>query len=238
MIPNELLDSYSELKQADIRDVVELSLIKVLTSAFQIPVTVVFDPEEGLSMTGLPPYGDPVRIGHDKIGRKLKRHILFTIENELQKRQTVYEAERLRQLQGKVLQGSISLRDAEGNLLVDMELSTQFRRYILHGVCPLRYQPSHERDNYVIGKTYYWFVSSVVPIANHRQAKVRIRLSRVSKELPAVLLRMRSGIDRIICHSRIPGGPAEIITAKKIPKDIINSVGKETGDIYRVRIIQ
>ncbi|MRR59265.1 MAG: hypothetical protein EG824_13800, partial [Deltaproteobacteria bacterium] len=110
-------------------------------------------------------------------------------------------------------------------------------RFILLGTCPLRYQPLHERNNYVPGKVYHWFVTSVLPVANDRHARVRIRLSRTSKELPALLLRQLSGMERIICRRRIPGGPAEIITALKIPKDIINTVGKETGDIYRVRII-
>jgi len=238
MIPNDLLASYTELKQSDVLDAVEMAVLKVLTKAFEMPFSVTYTQEQGLTMTGLPMYGDPVEISHDKIGRKLKRHVLYTIENELQKRQTVYEAERLRQLQGKVLKGYVSRIDHDGSVLVEMELNSQFQRYILLGSCPRKYQPPHERDKYEIGKEYNWYVTSVLPVANHRQFKVRIRLSRINKELPEILLRQRSGIERIICHSRIPGGPSEIIAAQKIPKDIINSVGKETGDIYRVRIVQ
>ncbi|ANA41745.1 hypothetical protein A2G06_16520 (plasmid) [Geobacter anodireducens] len=237
MIPNDILSFYSELKRTDVMEAVELAVAKVLTRTFQMPFTVHFT-QDGLKMTGLPHCGEPVEITPDKIGKKLRRHVLFTIEVELQKRQALHEAERLRQLQGKVLQGVVAGYEADGSALVEMELSNIYRRIILLGTCPLRYQPMHERNKYTAGKVYHWFVTSVLPVASERNAKVRIRLSRTSKELPALLLRQMSGIERIICHRRIPGGPAEIITARKIPKDIINSVGKETGDIYRVRIIQ
>lgn len=238
MIPSDIIASYPELNQSDILDAVEMAVIKVLTNAFQMPFTVTYTEEEGLKMTGLPMHGEPVEINQDKIGKKLKRHVLYTVENELQRRQTVYEAERLRQLQGKVLRGGVIGYDREGGAVVEMELSSQFQRYILLGTCPRRRQPEHERGKYKEGESYSWYVTSVLPIANHRQAKVRIRLSRTSMELPAILLRQRSGIDRIICCSRIPGGTSEIVTNQKIPKEVINSVGKETGDIYRVRIVQ
>lgn len=238
MIQNDIIASYPELKQSEILDAVEMALIKVLTNAFQMPFTVTYTEEEGLKMTGLPMHGEPIEISQEKIGKKLKRHVLYTVENELQRRQTVYESERLKQLQGTVLPGAVIGYDREGGAVVEMELSSQFQRYILLGSCPRRQQPEHERGKYKEGETYSWYVTSVLPVANHRQAKVRIRLSRTSRELPAVLLRQRSGIDRIICCSRIPGGASEIVTNQKIPKEIINSVGKETGDIYRVRIVR
>lgn len=236
MIPNDLLSCYSELKQTDVMEAVELAVAKVLSRMFRMPFTVHFT-QDGLKMTGLPHCGEPVEFTPDKIGKKLRRHVLYTIEIELQKRQTLHEAYRLRQLQGKVLQGVVAGYEPDGSVMVEMELNSHYRRFILLGTCPLRYQPLHERNNYVPGKVYHWFVTSVLPVANDRHARVRIRLSRTSKELPALLLRQLSGMERIICHRRIPGGPAEIITARKIPKDIINTVGKETGDIYRVRII-
>jgi hypothetical protein len=238
MIPNELTDCYSDLQPADIYGAIEIAAITVLSRAFDMGVTATYLPDDGLQITGMPHIGDPVEITHDRIGKKLRRHLLYAIEHELQARQTVYEAERLRQLQGKVLTGFPSGLDPDGSVRVEMDLSSQFRRYILLGTCPRRYQPLHERDTYLRGKEYSWYVCSVLPVTNHRQTKVRIVLSRTSKQLPAILLRQRSGIERIICLSRIPGGPADIVTAQKIPKVIINSVGKETGDIYRVRILK
>ena len=236
MIPAEIFSIYATLRENDILTTIEATIAEVLTKIFGMPFVVYCEPE-GIIMTCLPDNADPFNIPVGSIGRKLRRHILYNIEIELQKLQTIRESDKLGELQGEVLEGVVKGYEADGSARVEMELTDLFNRYILYGTCPVRFQPVHERKRYKIGERYRWYVTSVVPIVNGRQARVRVRLSRTSTELPALLLRKETGMDRIICLKRIPGGLGEIVTKTKIPKAVINKIGKELGEIYNVRVI-
>jgi len=179
MIPAEIFSIYATLRESDILVTIEATIAEVLTKIFRMPFVVYCEPE-GITMTCLPDNADPFTVPVGSIGRKLRRHILYNIEMELQKLQTIRESDKLGELQGEVLEGVVKGYEADGSARVEMELTDLFNRYILYGTCPLRFQPLHERKRYKIGERYRWYVTSVVPIANGRQARVRVRLSRTT----------------------------------------------------------
>jgi hypothetical protein len=181
--------------------------------------------------------GEPSVIPTEAISRKLRRHLLHQIELELQKRRTLIEAERLKELRGTVAPGEITRIAADGALVVTLEIADCYRRLILTSECPTRCQPLHERGRYLIGSVKQFYITSVVPVmVKRRSSKVRILLSRTSMELPRLLLQECSRISGIQCWKRIPGGYSDIVTPTRIPKDAINAVGKELGEHLNVSL--
>jgi len=236
MIPAELLSKYG-LREADALDAVEVAIARALTHALKKNISVRVNGR--LEITAFSNKGEPVEISTGEIDKKLRRHILHLVELELQKRQTLRESEDLEELRGKTLPGEINRIADNGTLQVALEFTDVFQQQTLAGECPVDHQPLHERGLYQIGEVREFFISSVLPIvANGRSANVRIRLSRTSKELPALLLQERTGIYGIECRRRVAGGFSNIVTPTRIPKEAINHVGKELGERLNVSISQ
>ena len=57
-------------------------------------------------------------------------------------------------------------------------------------------------------------------------------------EAAFVRLRERTGIDGITCRRRVAGVFCNIVTPTRIPKEAINTVGKELGEHLNVFISQ
>jgi hypothetical protein len=167
----------------------------------------------------------------------MRRYILFEIENELRAAQVVLESDKLLSLKGKVVTGKVKRIDTKGNVLVEMELVDLFERYILIGECPPRFQPPHERRRYVPGETRKWYVTSIKPVAGRNNARVLVKLSRVARPLPAILLTGQSGIDRIACIRRFPGNESHIVADQRIPKEAIAAVKSELREDVRVQVL-
>lgn len=236
MMPIELLTKYG-LDESEAVKAIELAIARTLTRTFRTTFTVRIDSR--LEMTMFPADGEPVDIPPEKISRKLHRHILHNVELELQKRQVLRDAEELEELRGKTLSGEISRISEDGTLHVDLEIADGFRHLILTGECPLRYQPPHEKGRYQRGEVREFFISSILPVVvNHRSARTRIRLSRITKELPALLLQEQTGIYGIECRRRVAGGFSNIVTPARLPKEAINHVRKELGEHLNVFISQ
>lgn len=236
MISAELLAKYG-LRETDALDAVEVAIARALTLAFKKNISVRIN--GSLEITAFSHRGEPVEISAKEIDRKLRRHILHLVELELQKRQTLRESEELEELRGTTLPGEITRIADNGMLHVALEFTDAFQQLTMAGECPADHQPLHERGHYRVGEVREFFISSVLPIvANGRSANVRIRLSRTSKELPALLLQERTGIYGIECRRRVAGGFCNIITPIRIPKEAINHVGKELGEILNVSISQ
>jgi len=236
MIPGELLTKYG-LREADALDAVEVAIARALTHAFKKNISVRIN--DRLEITAFSHRGEPIEISTGEIDRKLQRHILHLVELELQKRQTLRESEDLEELRGKTLPGEISRITDDGTLHVDLEIVDLFSRIVLSGECPERYQPLHEKGRYQTGEVREFFISSILPVVvNGRSARTRIRLSRITKELPALLLQERTGVYGIECRRRVAGGFSNIITPARLPKEAINYVGKELGEHLNVFISQ
>ena len=236
MITAELLTKYG-LREADALDAVEMAITRTLTRAMCMNVVVKLNGR--LEITMFRADGEAVDLDPKEISRKLHRNMLHNIELELQKRQVCREAEDLEELRGKTLPGEITRIGNDGSLFVDLEFVDLFSRLILAGECPERYQPPHEKGRYRIGEVREFFISSILPVVvNDRLARTRIRLSRITKELPALLLQERTGIYGIECRRRVAGGFSTIITPSRLPKEAINYVGKELGEHLNVFISQ
>lgn len=237
MLPADFMVG-SELPENEAMDAIEVAIVRVLTGVLRTNVSARIN-EQQLEITAYPASGDPIKINLDSINRKLRRHILYQIELELQLRKTLIEAGRLKELRGNTAPGEISRITDDGTLLISLEIADFYRRLILTGECPFRCQPLHERSHYIIGSVKQFYITSVVPVmVNKRSSKVRILLSRTSKELPRLLLQKRGSISGIQCLKRIAGGYSTIVTPKRIPKDVINSVGKELGEHLHVSILK
>lgn len=234
-LPAEIL-AESGLPTVEAMDALEVAIARTLTAALRSNVSVKIDAR--LEITAYPSgAGVPIKISLDDVNGKLRRHLLYQIKLELQKRRTLNEADRMKQLLGYSAPGEISRIADDGALIISLEIADYYRRLVLCGFCPVRFQPHHELGRYSIGSVREFYISSVVPVmVNKRYSKVRILLSRTSKELPRLLLQERSRITGITCLKRIPGAYSSIVTPTRIPKDIINSVGKELKEHLHVSI--
>lgn len=230
--------SESGLTGNETLDAIEVAVARTLTRALQTNVTVRV--EDQLQILVYPPGGGaPTALTFGDIDRKLRRHVQHQVDLELQLRKTLNEAEHLKKLRGYTAPGEITRVGDDGSLIVILEIADHFRRLILSGICPTRLQPKHERGRFHPGAVKEFHITSVVPVmVNQRSTKVRVQLSRISKELPQLLLQERSRISGIQCLKRIPGAYSTIVTPARIPKDIINSVGKELEEHLHVSIQQ
>lgn len=234
MNPAEII-SESGLIEADALDAIEVAVARTLTHALKTNVTVRI--KDQMQILVYPPGGAPTALSFTNIDRKLRRHVQHQVELELQLRKTLNEAGHLKELRGYTAPGEITRIFGDGSLIVTLEIADHYRRLILSGICPVRFQPIHERGSYLLGTVKEFHVTSVVPVMiNHRSSRVRVHLSRSSKQLPQLLLRERSRIHGIVCLKRIPGAFSSIVTPTRIPKDIINSVGKELQEHLYVSV--
>ncbi len=227
--------SESGLTKDDALDAIEVAVARTLTHALRSNVAVRI--KDHLQIIVYQPGGAPTALSFTDIDRKLRRHVQHQVELELQRRKTLDEAGHLKELRGYTAPGEITRISGDGSLIVTLEIADHYRRLILSGICPLRFQPTHERGSYLLGTMKEFHVTSVVPVMiNHRSSRVRVQLSRSSKQLPQLLLQERSRIHGIVCLKRIPGAFSSIVTPIRIPKDIINSVGKELQEHLYVSV--
>ncbi len=234
MLPGNQLMEHG-LPENDLLEAVEVTMTRVLTKALRMNVSMVMGSQPHI--TAYPDNGEPIHIPVDAIERKLRRHLRHEVELELQSRRTLLESQRLMSLRGTVACGEISRIAKDGALLVALEIADCHRRLLLTGECPVRYQAPHERGRYRIGEVRQFYITSILPVMiNGRSSKVRILLSRSSMALPTLLLQEQSRISGIHCRRRIPGGFSDIVTPCRIPKEIINNVGKELGEHLHVSL--
>jgi hypothetical protein len=234
LFPSDILDRYG-LSEESARDAVSVAISRTLSLSYGVPVLVNVN---GSIKITAHHKNRQVDISPVEIDQKLRRHIEYSVELELQKRQAVKEANYLAQLRGAVVYGEILAISKTGRLFVELELEEMFSKIVLLGECPLKLQPGWERPIYAAGGVYAFLITSVLPVLDQERARVRIFLSRVSQFLPALMLREKAGIDEIECVRRFPGRESWIKTEKRIPKPIINEVGKELREHLHVQVVQ
>jgi hypothetical protein len=231
---DELAHKYG-LPKPVVMDVAETAIANSLTKTFRSPVTCRVD-GNGLRLIAYLGSNDPKAVELMTISKKLRRDIAYTVELELQKRQTLYEFHSMRELQGQVIKATISRIADNHTLYAILEVNDLLNPVILLGECSLINQPPHERWRYRVGESRTFFVSSVRPVSGRGYARVRIILNRTSRELPARMLGQLTGVDGIKCQRRVAGGFCEIVTPRRIPKSAINTVGKELREHVQVFI--
>lgn len=194
--------------------------------------------QEGVMLITFNRLSKPSVLKPSVIKKKMKRQIVYLLETELQKKQAVFEFHSMRDLQGQVVNATIT-RIADNHTvfgILEINSSTDSSQLLI-GECPLRHQPAHERGGYCLGETRKFYISSVRPVAGKRgEGRVRIILSRTTIELPAAMLSDITNISGIRCTRRIAGAFSNIETPKRVPKTAINTVGKELHEHLKVNV--
>jgi hypothetical protein len=232
---SNLLPQYGNLPGNTALDAIERAIARALSRTFGVPFAVRLNNK--LEIWKVPPDGEIEEFTERRFSTRMRRYILFEIENELRAAQVVLESDKLLSLKGKVVTGIVKRTDTKGNVLVEMELVDLFERYILMGECPPRFQPPHERRRYLPGETRTWYVTSVKPVAGRNNARVLVQLSRIARHLPAILLTGQSGIDRITCLRRLPGNESHLVADQRISKEAIAAVKQELKEDVRVQVL-
>lgn len=235
MIPHvlqELFDKYRNVPREEIYDAVEISTIRVMQQLHGTAATAVIGDEQVYvsllkDNTWLP-------IDMSKLHRRAKRRLLDEFEIELMKRQACHDAVYFSTIRGSALTGHIEHIRPAGTLIVQFQFNDALNPIEFFAECPVAHQPPHERQNYKVGSYFYFMVNSCLPVSNGRQAKVRIVVSRMARELPSRMLTSLTGQNSIRCTKRIPGGYSRIITKHQIPKTAVNAVGKELRENLQV----
>ncbi len=237
MIPEDLLTKYG-LPVDDAALAIEEAISNVLSGTFKKDILVRVGEEMEIIALARSSNGsqDSEPIFMTNIS-KLRRQIRYQIERELEKRQSVREWELLRSMRGRPVAGEVMKVSRDGNVTVALEVEDHFRSLILTGTCASRQIPPKERGILQIGTKRTFLVTSVLPVREKDKSKVLIRLSRISKALPESLLRETIGEASIRCRRRIAGAFSEIETSRRIPKEVIQAVGKELGERIIVRVV-
>ena len=99
---------------------------------------------------------------------------------------------------------------------------------------------SRERGRYRAGETRYFFVSKVRLVGlihqnvRERLFRVDVLLSRTSRHLPELLLKMKCGTLEISCPRRIAGRTSIVVSKERLPKEVIQEVSAELGERVKV----
>jgi hypothetical protein len=91
---------------------------------------------------------------------------------------------------------------------------------------------------YHAGDTRYFFVAKVRLVCLAGRVKlfrVDVILSRTSRFLPELLLKMKSGTLEINCPRRIAGRISFVVSRKRLPREVIQAISAELGERVKVR---
>jgi len=238
MISRALLDKYN-LPEEQVSDAIETAISRTLSTMFRMDVLVRLDSNlEVIAINRSHVDAEPIQIDPTEISKQGRRQIRRQIALELEKRQALHECNHLHSLRGQAINGEIRKIASNGEVTVAMEVDDHFRLLTLTGVCPVRYLPPKERGRFNLGEIRAFLVTSVLSVQKRGRFKVQIRLSRISKVLPELLLRQATERQGIRCLKRIAGAFCEIETIKFLPKDAIKAVSEELQERIIVRVLE
>lgn len=186
---------------------------------------------------GKPNTGELEHLPTDRLSRKVVRLCRYRIGTELQKRKSLVEYDYLKSLQGALIRGTVDRVRDNGSLIVLFRVDELFNRREISGTCPLSQQPLRERGKYRAGDARYFFVAKVRLIClsgRERLFRVDVILSRTSRLLPELLLKMKSGTLEISCPRRIAGKISFVVSRQRLPRETIQEVSAELGERVKV----
>jgi hypothetical protein len=181
--------------------------------------------------------GNQEPLAFKTIRKKLRRLITNTIEIELMKRDAVYEAEKLRSLQGACVTGVIE-KITPDEVHVYISLRNGFRTLDIYGTCRKRDLSKSDLPTIKCGDVLQWYVRSVRPVTSRRKGRayVRVALSRTAGVLPALLLTDLTGKRGISCKRRAAGVECFIESKEWLPVEAIRTVQKELKELVNVHV--
>jgi len=170
-----------------------------------------------------------------RLSRKLIRRCRHQAETELQKRKALAEYDYLKPLQGTVIRGIIDGIREDFSLVILFSVDELFKRREIIGICPLSLQPPRERGKYRRGEACYFIVARIRPIRLAEWLfRVDVRLSRTSRLLPELLLKMKSECADIRCIRRIASRISFVVSKERLPLEVIRDVSAELGERVKV----
>ncbi|NVN92341.1 MAG: hypothetical protein HXX11_17310 [Desulfuromonadales bacterium] len=222
------------------RTLLERTLSATLSESFGKRVVVFFSGYDLLIFRERSKDGsaDLEQLPTGRLSRKLLRLCRYRVGTELQKRKSLVELDYLKTLQGTIVRGTTDRVRDNGSLIVLIRMDELFRRREVSGICPLKLQPQRERGRYCIGDAWYFYVTRVSLIClagRERLCRVDVILSRTSRLLPELLLKMKSGSGDISCPRRIAGKISFVSSKQRLPREAIQAVSKELGERVKVR---
>jgi len=169
------------------------------------------------------------------LNRKLLRRCRYRIDTELRKRMSQVEYDYLKPLQGTVIRGIIDGIREDFSLVILFSVDELFKRREIIGICPLSLQPPRERGKYRRGEACYFIVAKIRLIRLAEWLfRVDVRLSRTSRLLPELLLKMKSEYAEIRCVRRIAGRISFVVSKERLPLEVIRDVSAELGERVKV----
>ncbi|NVN93279.1 MAG: hypothetical protein HXX11_22155 [Desulfuromonadales bacterium] len=222
------------------RTLLERTLSATLSESFGKRVVVIFSDNE-LSIyreRGKDGSADLEQLPANRLSRKLLRLCRYRVGIELQKRTSLVEFAYLKSLQGALIKGTVDRVRNNGSLIVLIRVDEMFKRREICGICPLSLQPPRERGTYRAGEARHFYVTRVSLIClagRERLFRVDVILSRTSRLLPELLLKMKSGTLEISCPRRIAGKISFVVSRQRLPRETIQEVSKELGERVKVR---
>jgi len=84
------------------------------------------------------------------------------------------------------------------------------------------------------GDARYFFVARVHLTGRERFFRGDVVLSRTSRHLPELLLKMKSGTLEISCPRRIAGRISFVVSRQRLPRETIKTVSRELGERVKV----
>lgn len=224
------------LPSEETRILLERALSESLTEAFGKRVIVTFR-EDALSIyreTGRDCAEGLERLSTCQIRKEVVRLCRYRVETELGKRKTIAEYDYLKTLQGVAVRGVVDRVLDDGTLMVLFPVDELFNCREITGACPVSQQPRQERGGYREGDTRFFFVSAVRLVGREALFRVDIRLSRTTRRLTEVLLKMETGLGEIRCVRRIAGKISLVAARERLPREAILTVAAELGERIKV----
>ena len=235
LLPNDLSDKYKYLAMDDIYAGIELAAIRV--SKIMLGKTVQANvAEDCLHLYNLDS-GQVKELNLKGLRRIIGKPLTEEIEMELMRRDAIAESHRFSKMRGGIVTGEIAGRKPNGEYSVHVLMSGS-PPLEFYAVLPNSQQCDNDRRRglYNIGTALSFYLYTTQVRANPNRVWVQHILSRTTKDFACVLLERISGVSAkdMICTERIPGERSTIITKTRIPKECINTVGKELRETLHV----
>jgi hypothetical protein len=224
------------LPAEETKNLLERALSDSLTEAFGKRVIVSFC-GDALSIyreTGRDDAEGLERLSPRQVRKEVVRLCRYRVETELVKRKTIAEYDYLKTLQGAAVRGVVDRVLDDDTLMVLVHVDELLNCREITGSCPVSQQPRRERGVYREGDIQFFFVSSVRLVGREQVLRVDVRLSRTTRRLPEVLLRMETGITGIRCTRRIAGRISLVESRERLPREAILAVSTELGERVKV----
>jgi hypothetical protein len=227
------------IPEKETRKLLERTLSATLSESFGKMVVVLISGNDLSIFRERGKYGcaELEHLPASRLSRKLLRLCRYRVETELQKHKSLVEHDYLKSLQGTLVRGTVDRVRDNGSLIVLFRVDELFNRREISGTCPLNLQPPRERGKYRAGEARYFFVARVRLIClagRERLFRIDVCLSRTSRLLPELLLKMKSGTLKISCPRRIAGRISFVVSKLRLPREAIQEVSAELGERVKV----